>query len=197
MKRTKCGFTLVELLVVISIIAFLLAIIVPALGRAKDKSKLLVCRSRLHGLVTACRAYANSNNSKFPLGKKLDNPHKDLITMLSGGDYVDSRGSYYCPSEKKEGLRNTEENFAAGNISYFYFCYTEQPVSAELSNHILHLVRWPRRLDDTMRHNTWVFSDGWYSGTPTAHRWYKKGVNYAVLDGSVHMVKSSPRSEFK
>jgi len=197
MFRSRPGFTLIELLVVISIIAFLLAIIVPALGRAKDKSRLLICRSRLHGLVTACRAYASDNKGKFPLGKKIDNPHSDLIAMLSEGGYVEGRDCYYCPSEKKQELRNTEENFAAGNISYFYFCYTERPLSAELSNYILQLVRWPRVLDDTMRHNTWVFSDSWFSGTPTAHRWYKKGVNYAVLDGSVHMVKRSPRSDFR
>lgn len=197
MKRSKPGFTIIELLVVISIIAFLLAIIVPALGRAKGKSKLLICRTRLRGLVTGCRAYANDHNSKLPYGKYLDNPHDDLIEMLSGGGYIEGRDIYYCPSEKRENLRNSEENFAVGKIGYFYYSCSEAPVGGQFSNFIQMLVKWPRKLDDTMAHNTWVFSDAWISGDPSSHKWYKKGLNYATLDGAVHFVKSSPRSEFK
>ena len=58
-------------------------------------------------------------------------------------------------------------------------------------------LEWPRLLKDTMAGNKWVFSDSWFSGKATAHRWYKKGVNYVTLDGSVQMVKKGPRSEFK
>jgi prepilin-type N-terminal cleavage/methylation domain-containing protein len=196
MNRLKSGFTLIELLVVISIIAFLLAIIMPAVGRAKDKSRLVVCKARLHGLVMGCRAYATENKGKLPLAKVLYNPHNELIEMLTGGGHIESRESYYCPSEKSKDRKCSENNFAAGNIGYFYYSYSDRPANRNLSTYILKIVKWPRVLSDTRRHNTWVFSDTWYAGISTAHRWYKKGVNYAVLDGSVHMVKRSPRSEF-
>ena len=52
-------------------------------------------------------------------------------------------------------------------------------------------------LRTTMAPDTWVWSDSWFSNLPTAHRWYPKGVNYVVLEGSVSMVTQSPRSSFK
>ncbi len=46
MKRTK-GFTLIELLVVIAIIAILMAILMPALHRAREQGKRAVCLGNL------------------------------------------------------------------------------------------------------------------------------------------------------
>ncbi|MCF7954911.1 MAG: type II secretion system GspH family protein [Phycisphaerae bacterium] len=195
-KDGKCGFTLVELLVVMAIISFLLAIIVPAIGRAKDQSRLVICRSNQRGLVLASLAYSGENNSKLPVDRQLHNSHIELVRILSGGGYVQEPRNYYCPSEKSDELKYSDENFDQGNIGYFYYCFTDRPTNGQLSTFFLKKLPWPRLLKDTMRQNTWVFSDSWFSGIPTAHRWYKKGVNYAVLDGSVHMVKSSPKSEF-
>ena len=62
----KVGFTLIELLVVIAIIALLLAILVPALSRAKEKVKLLMCVSNCRQLVLAEGLYALDNNGKLP-----------------------------------------------------------------------------------------------------------------------------------
>ncbi len=64
--REKKGFTLVELLVVISIIALLLAILLPALGRAREVSKLVVCQSNLRQLAIAWMTYAQSNDERMP-----------------------------------------------------------------------------------------------------------------------------------
>lgn len=191
------GFTLTELLVIVGIIAFLLSIMVPVIGRAQDHSKLIICRTRLRGLAIGCLAYAGSNNSVLPVDKTLHNPHTDLIDLLSSGKYIDKMESYYCPGETKEDLCFNPENYNNGNISYFYYCFSDRPKNRYLSNFILKSLPWPRKLRETMPPDKWLFSDSWFSNMPTAHRWYKKGVNYVTLGGSVHMVKRSPRNEFR
>lgn len=61
----KKAFTLVELLVVISIIALLLAILMPSLGRARDIAKATVCKTRLRGMGQVFMMYLNHNDGKF------------------------------------------------------------------------------------------------------------------------------------
>jgi prepilin-type N-terminal cleavage/methylation domain-containing protein len=60
------GFTLVELLVVISVIALLLAILMPALQKARDHAKRIVCSSRLHQIGITQLSYAADCGKLFP-----------------------------------------------------------------------------------------------------------------------------------
>ena len=64
MKKSK-AFTLVELLVVISIIALLLGILLPALGRARDMGRRIACGNQLKTLALANEAYANTHNYDY------------------------------------------------------------------------------------------------------------------------------------
>jgi len=197
----NAAFTLVELLVIIAVIGLLVSLLIPALGRAKDHSKLIVCRSNQKNLLLGCRTYANDNNSALPVDKQLHNSHIQLMYQLSAGDYINEPKVYYCPSVKNgrlsEELKYSEENLRKGNISYFYFSFTDKATYIYLSRFLLTDTPWPSLLTDTARGDKWVFSDSWFSNLPTAHRWYKKGVNYVTIDGSVHMVKAGPRDEFK
>jgi prepilin-type N-terminal cleavage/methylation domain-containing protein/prepilin-type processing-associated H-X9-DG protein len=66
MKRAEKAFTLVELLVVISIIALLLAVLMPALAKVKEQGRTIICGTNLKNYGLAVGMYANSNSNSFP-----------------------------------------------------------------------------------------------------------------------------------
>jgi prepilin-type N-terminal cleavage/methylation domain-containing protein/prepilin-type processing-associated H-X9-DG protein len=60
------GFTLVELLVVIGIIALLISILLPALRRSREQARTVACLSKIRTLVQMCQMYANENKGSLP-----------------------------------------------------------------------------------------------------------------------------------
>jgi len=56
------GFTLVELLVVIGIIALLIGVLLPSLSRAQQASKAIRCQAQLHDIGLALLSYADEHN---------------------------------------------------------------------------------------------------------------------------------------
>ena len=64
--RKKSGFTLIELLVVIAVIALLMALLVPALSRARKHAKAMVCLSRLKQWGTTFALYVQDNEGHLP-----------------------------------------------------------------------------------------------------------------------------------
>jgi len=65
-KRSTKGFTLVELLVVIGIIALLISILLPSLSRARETANRVKCGSNLRQIGQAMLLYANENNGTYP-----------------------------------------------------------------------------------------------------------------------------------
>ena len=65
MRRNR-GFTLIELLVVIAILALLIAIIMPALGKAKDHAQRLICATNQGTVAKGVQIYADEFDGKLP-----------------------------------------------------------------------------------------------------------------------------------
>ena len=89
--HNRRGFTLIELLVVIAIIALLMAILMPALQRARKQADAAVCMSNLKqwGLIWAM--YTDDNNSYFPT--RIQNP-------VGRGRWINVLFDYYYRNEK-------------------------------------------------------------------------------------------------
>jgi len=68
-RKIRSAFTLVELLVVISIIAVLISILLPSLAKARHEALRIVCASNLRSLGQACRIYATTYRGTEPPSK--------------------------------------------------------------------------------------------------------------------------------
>jgi prepilin-type N-terminal cleavage/methylation domain-containing protein/prepilin-type processing-associated H-X9-DG protein len=105
MRRAQAGFTLIELLVVIAVIAILAALLIPALSRAKERSRRTFCASSLRQIALAALMYADEQEDTFPA-----QPADGKLVQALGGDgrnYYDllmplliNPQVWLCPSTK-------------------------------------------------------------------------------------------------
>ncbi|MDD7983930.1 type II secretion system protein [Lentisphaera marina] len=113
-------FTLIEVLVVVAIIGILASLILPALGKARKKSQMSVCKSNMKQLHMAYMMYTDDNDDYFPFdivdmswndhlagydGRKVDYADLNTNTPLSASQY--SGGVYACPSDYLERADDT------------------------------------------------------------------------------------------
>jgi prepilin-type N-terminal cleavage/methylation domain-containing protein len=115
-KAAKAAFTLIELLVVIAIIAILASLLLPALGRARDKGKAAKCTSNLRQLGMAAMLY-DDDYQVYPVGwppspdLALPVPpiwYRQLQPYLGKKADVSGGGIFICPSSIQKARR--EEN---------------------------------------------------------------------------------------
>ncbi len=121
-KKPIKAFTLMELLVVIAVIALLLGIFAPSLGKAKMKAQQVVCMNNLKQINLAFDLYLQSNNETYPCAE--DSNGTPWLWMGRGwrpfiephlGDNIDANSPsvLLCPVDRK-----SEELYDSTSYSY-------------------------------------------------------------------------------
>jgi prepilin-type N-terminal cleavage/methylation domain-containing protein len=90
LPRRRPAFTLVEMLIVLGIIALLVAVLLPALSRARSQAKHVLCQSRLQQWGVAFELYTSDNSGFYPHIDGLD--RQDGSTPRRSADIADYYG---------------------------------------------------------------------------------------------------------
>ncbi len=124
----KPAFTLIELLVVIAIIAILAAMLLPALSRAKERSKRASCLSNLKQIATGMHIYAGDNRD-FVISARwsantfvqncLNPPERNAAATVGLVVQTNFNSVWTCPN--RPGLPIYEANYPQWVLGYQYF----------------------------------------------------------------------------
>ncbi len=113
-RRTCAGFTLVELLVVIGVIALLIGVAFPVLKPALSKSKRVVCLSNLRQLGVGFQAYRDDHGGAVPICQTLPvDPARPALNTVLADDGFEGGKAWRCPSDA--------ELHKSIGVSYEYF----------------------------------------------------------------------------
>ncbi len=204
MKTTK-GFTLAELLVVITIIAIIAGILLPVLIQAQDTARMKVCVSNLKQLGVAFRMYLDDNSGyalpgppqtwdmtldPTPLQKYLKEP--PVATGRDDAIESNPKRVWICPGDHGSGNEVPRWRYFRIPLSSYYYPYGAYTASA--GN--IDVMRGQTRVNAPRRPELWcrpskdmLFSD-WGANFHRGVRDgsgndYTKCVNFIMLDGHV------------
>ena len=123
----KEAFTLIEILVVIAIIAFLAALLLPSLSMAREKSKQAVCLNNLRQIGFAFSLYCDDYDEYFPCAE--DQPNSIWLWMGRGwrqflAPYLNKNASganpgvFYCLSDRTAPQKYDSTSYAYSMAFY-------------------------------------------------------------------------------
>ena len=129
MGPRRCGFTLVELLVVVAILGLLLSILMPSLQQARELTRRAMCGTNLNALGKAWTLYFSDNDNRTPQTHNVNREVSDCIAqfhnmIFCGREHTTGRPDYVnagvlfredlIPSQRAYACPTIERNYSDG-----------------------------------------------------------------------------------
>lgn len=99
------AFTLIELLVVIAVIAILMAVLMPALNRAREQGKRAVCQNNVKQFGISWVLYSDDNDQKLVNACTVENTEGHTDTLEPCWLYFHEDAGYDTPEERIDGIQ--------------------------------------------------------------------------------------------
>lgn len=135
-KLGKKGFTLIELMIVIAIIAILAAILVPNFVKARAQGQLTSCKSNLKNIGTACEMFAADHNGRYPVQAS------DLNVPANANTSAYLQRFPECPLNANNGQGDYSYNFAQNPDYYIVWCTNGNHAQAGIEHNSAN--NWPK-----------------------------------------------------
>jgi prepilin-type N-terminal cleavage/methylation domain-containing protein/prepilin-type processing-associated H-X9-DG protein len=135
-RRESVGFTLVELLVVITIIAILIALLLPAVQAAREAARQLQCKNNLKQVALGCLQHEQSNGF-FPTGGWnrfwIGDPDRGFGRRQGGGwnynvlPYIEQQALHDLGAGMSVAAKSTQAAILAQTPLAVFYCPTRRP----------------------------------------------------------------------
>lgn len=214
MKRHSAGFTIIELLVVVAIVAVLCAIILPAVGRAKQSSQRVHCASNLKQWSIGMENFLDDHREFFPRENAVDDINSWYVATVATnndiwynavpenmgipplakyaalsanqGEFYVKGSVFHCPAARFSSLAETYPNFSYAMNSKLIV----PDIAVVTAQSIIDPVRTPFFLDTGVPGEAPLSGQKPYNGQPHAYASrfsarHSGSGNLAMADGHV------------